>query len=96
MAQNVNSIVFRKDEYENEYDYNEAITDTIKILLKAGYVITVKVDDKEYGITCIDFDFADTNYDGRYPVWLTPNEREELYAKRASYNALKEQTVETE
>lgn len=78
----VNSIVFRKDEYEDLFAYENAISDSVKILLDAGYILTVRVDDKEYGITCVDFDFADTKFEGMYPVWLTPAEREELFAKR--------------
>ena len=72
----VNTLVICKDNFEDEYDFFEEISNAIKLLLNNDYIMTVRYDanDKEMGIICIDYEAADESWGAPYPHWLTPKE----------------------
>ena len=75
---NTNSIVFCKDKYETETDWELAIGNAVMMLLNADYIITVRYDEKGSGIVVIEFEYDDRDYGGVYPYWLEPEEIEQV------------------
>lgn len=74
---NTNSIVFCKDKYETETDWELAIGNAVMMLLNADYIMTVRYDEKGLGIVVIEFEHDD-RYGGAYPYWLEPEEIEQV------------------
>lgn len=75
---NTNSIVFCKDKYETETDWELAIGNAVMILLNADYIMTVRYDEKGLGIVVIEFEHDERSYGGAYPYWLEPEEIEQV------------------
>ena len=75
---NTNSIVFCKDKYETETDWELAIGNAVMMLLNADYIMTVRYDEKGLGIVVIEFEYDDRDYGGVYPYWLEPEEIEQV------------------
>jgi hypothetical protein len=78
MAQ-VNSIAICKDDYGSIEEFKNTIRDTIMLLLDANYEMTVRYDEKGFGIVVIEFDH-DRNlaYGNHLPYWLSPEEFESV------------------
>ena len=74
---NTNSIVFCKNKYETETDWELAISNAVMMLLNANYIMTVRYDEKGLGIVVIEFEHDD-RYGGAYPYWLEPEEIEQV------------------
>lgn len=74
----VNTITFCKSNYNDEIDWEMAIESTVTMLLKAGYIMTVRNEDKGLGIVSIDFETDKREYGGVYPYWLEPEEFESV------------------
>ena len=70
----VNNLVLCRDEYKNQEEFENELKKTIMLLLDAGYIMTVKYDEKGMGIIAIDYDYANQEYGCPYPHWLTPEE----------------------
>lgn len=68
----VNYITISREKYENVFDWEEAIHNTIKILIENDYVIKMELQDT--GVVIIDFDYQDYNLARRRCVWLTDTE----------------------
>lgn len=75
---NTNSIVFCKDKYETETDWELAIGNAVMMLLNADYIMTVRYDEKGLGIVVIEFEHDERSYGGAYPYWLEPEEIEQV------------------
>ena len=78
---NTNSIVFCKDNYPSETDWELAIGNAVMILLEANYIMTVRYDEKGLGIVVIEFEHDNQEYGGAYPYWLEPEEIEQVIFK---------------
>ena len=74
----VNSIVVCKDDYKSQEDFENAIKGAVMVLLNNNYIMTVKYDDKGFGIVAIDFNHDEQEYGCHYPYWLSPNEYESI------------------
>lgn len=73
----VSSIVVALENYGDEFEWREAIQDTIFLLLKNKYVMAVR--EEEYGIVVIDYDHEwGTGLGERAPIWLTLSEEQRL------------------
>lgn len=72
----VNRITLCRDDYGSDEGLFDAVKDAVKLLLDAGYIMTVRYDDKGCGIICIDYNYADQSYGCHYPYWLSPEEAE--------------------
>ena len=74
----VNTLTICKDNYEDEFDFQDAIRDAIMFLLKNDYIMTVRYDanDKEMGIVCIDYEHCFQEWGCPYPYWLYPQHAE--------------------
>lgn len=70
----VNRIIICKDEYPTKEDFENAIKEAVMCLLSNNYLMTIKYDDKEYGIVCIDYNYDDEGYGCAMPYWLLPEE----------------------
>lgn len=75
----VNSIVICREDYDSTEEFKNAIRDAIMLLLDANYEMTVKYDEKGFGIVSIEFDY-DRNlaYGNPIPYWLSPEEFESV------------------
>ena len=76
----VNMIVFDRDTYSSEAEFENEIKKAVMMLLNAGYIVTVKYDanDKGMGIVRIDYNYAEQEYGAHYPHWLSPEEFESV------------------
>lgn len=73
----VSSICVCSENYSDEFEWKEAIQDTIFLLLKNKYIMTIREEEK--GIVVIDYDYDwNTGLGERAPIWLTPSEEERL------------------
>lgn len=72
----VNQLVICKDEFEDEYEFEESIKTAVMLLLQNDYVMTIKYDEKGYGIVAIDFESNNEEYGGPMPYWLLPEDKE--------------------
>ena len=75
---NTNSIVFCKDKYETETDWELAIGNAVMMLLNADYIMTVRYDEKGLGVVVIEFEHDERSYGGAYPYWLELEEIEQV------------------
>lgn len=75
---NVNGLVICRDNHNNQEEFKNAILDAIMLLLNENYIMTVKYDEPGLGIVSIDYGYANREYGGEYPVWLTPEQEEQL------------------
>lgn len=66
----VNSIVVCKEDYKSQEEFENAIKAAIMVLLNNNYIMTVRYDEKEFGIVAIDYNHDDENYGCHYPHWL--------------------------
>lgn len=70
----VNRIVISRDNYEEDFEWKEAIQNTIFLLLENRYIMTIRKE--EVGIVIIEYDYDwNVGYGERAPVWLTCSER---------------------
>ena len=74
----VNSLAICKDKYNSEESFENEIKKAIMLLLDAGYVTTVKYDDKGLGIVHIQYNNENRQLGEPYPYWLTPAEFESV------------------
>ena len=78
----VDNITICKDDYRTQEEFENAIKKAIMVLLENNYIMTVKYDDKGYGIVTIDFNPDKEEYGCNYPYWLDTEESEMIYANR--------------
>lgn len=76
---NVNTITFCLRDYDSVEDGMKDVCETIRILLDAGYITTVRYDEPGLKILCVEFESADKSLGAAYPYWLTPEQVETLY-----------------
>lgn len=74
----VNSIVICKDKFKSEEDWKNAIKDAVMVLLENNYIMTVRYDEKGFGIVAIDYNYAEQEFGAAYPYWLMPEEWESI------------------
>lgn len=74
----VNELVLCKDDYDDEFGFQNAIQDAVMLLLNAGYIMTIDYDEPGLGIVVIQYEHADQSYGCRYPYWLSPEEFESI------------------
>lgn len=74
----INSIVVCRDDYESKEDFENAIKDAVMVLLNNNYIMTVRWDEKGFGIVAIDYNHDDQAYGDAYPYWLLPEEIESV------------------
>lgn len=66
-----NTIALCRNSYESQYDFEEAVSQTIFMLLKNNYITVVK---REEDLVVIEYDHHNPSFGGRFPYWLTENE----------------------
>lgn len=74
----INTITLCRDDYSTQGMFESEIKKAIMLLLNAGCVMTVKYDDKELGVVCIEFGPAQEALGCDYPRWLSPTEYESV------------------
>ena len=79
MIKKTNELVICRDEYEDEFEFEDAVKKAVMLLLQNDYVMTIKYDDKGLGIVVIDYESSNKEFGGYYPYWLLPEEEEKLY-----------------
>ena len=81
-----NEIVICRDEFDTEAAFRKSIADTVNLLIDNNYIMTVKYDEKSFGIVVIKFDFADEQLASRYCYWLNLDEAELVDSERRTGN----------
>lgn len=74
----VNSIVICRDKYKSQEEFENAIKDAVMVLLSNDYIMTVRYDEKSFGIVAIDYNYGDESFGDAYPYWLMPEEWENI------------------
>lgn len=73
----VNTITVVLEDYNDEFEWKDAIQRAIEVLMENRYVMTIREEEK--GIVVIDYDYDwNTGLGERAPVWLTLSEEESL------------------
>ena len=63
----VNTITLCREDYSSQGAFENEVKKAIILLLNANCVMTVKYDDKELGIVCIEFGPAEETLGCDYP-----------------------------
>ena len=74
----VNELVLCREDYESQEEFENEIKKAVMLLLNANQIMTVRYDEKGLGIIIIEYKYADQNYGGYYPYWLSPEEIESV------------------
>lgn len=74
----INTIVVCRDDYESKEDFENAIKDVVMVLLNNNYIMTVRYDEKDFGVVAIDFNHDNQEYGCDYPYWMSPEEAESV------------------
>ena len=74
----VNTLELCRDNYLSSEAFENAIKTAIFLLMDAGYIMTVRLDNKDFGIVCIDYNYKDQSLGAHYPYWLSPEEHESI------------------
>lgn len=74
MSKNINQLTVCREDFDSDYDFEEAIKSAVMLLLKTGYIMTVRYDEPKLGIVCFEYDYADPEIGANYPYWLSPYE----------------------
>lgn len=73
----VNTITVVLEDYNDEFEWKDAIQRAIEVLMENRYVMTIREEEK--GIVVIDYDYDwNTGLGERAPIWLTSSEEERL------------------
>lgn len=75
---NVNEMTICRDNYKTQEEFETAVKTAVMLLLNEDYILTIKYDDKGFGIIVIHYDYADRSYGCDYPYWLSPEEIEQV------------------
>ena len=78
MMKHINTITLCRDDYDTQSLFENEIKKAVMLLLNASCIMTVKYDDKELGIVCIEFGPANQEFGCDYPRWLSPEEYESV------------------
>lgn len=65
-----NEIVLCREDYDDQYDFENAIQTAVMLLLNSNYIMTVRYDEKSLGIVVIEFSSNNLEYGDVYPYWL--------------------------
>ena len=74
----VNQLVICKDDYKTKEDFENAIKEAIMVLLNNNYIMTIRYDDKGFGIVLIEYESDDQEFGCPYPYFLSPIEFESV------------------
>lgn len=77
-----NKVTVCKQNYKTNEEFENAVKQIVMWLINNDYILTIKYDDKEYGIVWIVFDYANEEYGGPLPYWLTPEEADRIEEER--------------
>ena len=73
----VNTITVVLENYNDEFEWKDAIQRAIEVLMENRYVMTIREEEK--GIVVIDYDYDwNTGLGERAPIWLTLSEEQRL------------------
>lgn len=73
-----NEITLCAEKFNTKEEFENAIKDTVMLLLKCGYIMTVRYDEPNLGIVVICFNHDNQSYGNAYPYWLSPEEIESV------------------
>ena len=74
----INTITLCREDYNSQWSFENEIKKAVMLLLNANCVMTVKYDDKDLGVVCIEFGPAQEELGCDYPRWLSPEEFESV------------------
>lgn len=68
----VSYIAICKKNYDDDYEWEEAIHNAIKVLVENEYVVRMELQD--FGVMIIEYDYRDYELSDHRCVWLTDTE----------------------
>lgn len=74
----VNELVLCKEDYDSQEEFENEIKKAVMLLLNANQIMTIRYDEKGFGIVVIEYKYADQSYGDYYPYWLLPDEIESV------------------
>lgn len=74
----VNSLLLKKDSFDSQEAFEDAIKRAVMVLLENEYVMTIRWDERSLGFVAIDYSEGDLGLGAPYPYWLSPEEAEEI------------------
>ena len=74
----VNELVLCRENYESQEKFEDEIKKAVMLLLNADQIMTIRYDEKGFGIIVIEYKYADQSYGDYYPYWLSPDEIESV------------------
>lgn len=78
------TIIFKKKERETKEELFRRVGEQLRLLLEENYLAVVRYDEPGLGIVVIEFGHDEhlVNWGCSQPVWITPEEEEELIASK--------------
>ena len=74
----VNELVLCREDYDCQEEFENEIKKAVMLLLNANQIMTIRYDEKGFGIVAIEYKYADQSYGDYYPYWLSPEEFESV------------------
>ena len=74
----VNELVLCRENYSSQEEFENEIKKAVMLLLNADQIMTIRYDEKGFGIVAIEYKYADQSYGDYYPYWLLPDEIESV------------------
>lgn len=74
----VNELVLCRENYDSQEEFENEIKKAVMLLLNADQIMTIRYDEKGFGIIVIEYKYADQSYGDYYPYWLSPDEIESV------------------
>ena len=74
----VNELVLCREDYDSQEEFENEIKKAVMLLLNANQIMTIRYDEKGFGIIVIEYKYADQSYGDYYPYWLSPDEIESV------------------
>lgn len=74
-----NSLIICRDYYVDKEEFENAVRDTIMLLLNAEYIMTVQYEEK--GVVVVEYQTNHKDWGCAYPYWLYPEEEETVVYK---------------
>lgn len=78
MGWGINELVIQQKDYESKEDFDDAIKKAVTCLLDNDYIMTVRYDEKCFGIAVIEFETNDLSIAQKSPYWLSIEEYEDF------------------
>lgn len=89
----MNNITFTTNANIQEFEMWDNVFDFLKIALEQGYICVIKAEEPDIIVCDYEHDESIHHFGCEYPVWLTPEEHEELLNDRYDKQIIQKEEV---